>query len=141
MVNPATAEVRHIILFDGVCNLCNGFVQTLLRIDKKEIFTFGSLQSEATASLRKEFAYSEAGDLPDAVVYIRGQQSYNRTHAVINIVRDLGGIYQIAAIALVVPRPARDWIYNVIARRRYSIFGKRQSCMVPTPEVKRRFID
>ena len=129
----------HIILFDGVCNLCNGFVQFLIRRDPRGRFKFASLQSEAGRQLLREFGYSE---YPlTSIVYINGARSYEMSTAVLQILNSLGGFWPVFSILRVIPRGIRDWVYRFIARRRYLWFGKKEVCMIPTPNLKQRFLD
>ena len=127
-----------LILFDGVCNLCNTSVQFVISHDPQARFSFASLQSEAGQKLLKEF------DLPlvdfDSFVYIREGKVYQRSSAALNVLKDLGGLWQIVYIFIIVPRPVRDWGYDLIARHRYQWFGKREVCMMPTPDLRKRFL-
>lgn len=133
-----TGEKRPILLFDGVCNLCNASVQFVIRNDKKQQFQFASLQSEAAQKLLTQF------NLPpkalDSVVLIAGEKVFLRSAAALEIARKLGGIWALAYVFIVVPRPIRDAVYDWVARNRYRWFGKQQACMVPTPELKSRFL-
>jgi predicted DCC family thiol-disulfide oxidoreductase YuxK len=135
---PDTTERSPILLFDGVCNLCNASVQFVIRHDKKRQFRFASLQSEQAQNLLIRF------DLPpkalDSVVLIDDGKAFTRSSAALEIARKLGGIWAVAYIFIVVPRPVRDAVYDWVARNRYRWFGKKEACMVPTPELKNRFI-
>jgi predicted DCC family thiol-disulfide oxidoreductase YuxK len=128
-----------ILLFDGVCNLCNGYVQFVLERDNSERLRFGSLQSEAAGELLKQ------NDLPtdytDSLVLIEGSDYYTESSAVLRICTYLGGVYRLFSAFSVVPKFIRDAIYRFIAERRYEWFGKRKQCMVPPPGVQSRFID
>jgi predicted DCC family thiol-disulfide oxidoreductase YuxK len=127
-----------ILLFDGVCNLCDGLVQFIIRHDKKEQFTFASLQSAAGRDLLRRF------ELPNdlsSFVYIRGERAYRRSAAVLLVLKDLGGLWQLAYACRLVPRFIRDWVYDLIARNRYRLWGKKDSCMLPAPRLKQRFLD
>ena len=128
-----------LILFDGVCNLCNAAVQWVIERDRRGIFRFGALQSEAGRA-----ALSVAGtteDLPDSIVLIDGAGTHTSSDAAIRIARGLGFPWSLAAVALAVPRPLRDAVYSWVARNRYRWFGRRESCMVPTAELAARFVD
>jgi predicted DCC family thiol-disulfide oxidoreductase YuxK len=128
-----------LILFDGVCNLCNAAVQWVIERDRRGIFRFGALQSEAGRA-----ALSVAGtteDLPDSIVLMDGAGTHTRSDAAIRIARGLGFPWSLAAVALAVPRPLRDAVYSWVARNRYRWFGRRESCMVPTAELAARFVD
>ncbi len=128
-----------VILFDGVCNLCNAAVQWVIERDRRARFRFGALQSEAgRAALRASVA---AADLPDSIVLLDADGAHVRSDAAIRIARGLGFPWSLAAAAAVVPRPLRDAVYSWVARNRYRWFGRRESCMVPTPELASRFVD
>lgn len=130
---------EHIILFDGVCNLCNSSVQFVIKRDKKSIFKFASLQSESGQALLKKF------DLPaddfNSFVYIKGEQCYLRSTAVLKVAKELGGGWILLYGFIIVPKFIRDFFYNMIAKSRYRIFGKQDSCMIPTPELRSRFLE
>jgi len=128
-----------VILFDGVCNLCNGFVTFVIARDPDRRFQFGALQSPAARRLLDSVDLGEAG--PDSVVLVEDGRAWTRSGAALRIARGLTFPWPLAAIFVVVPRPLRDWIYNLVARNRYRWFGKRDVCMVPTPELRARFID
>ncbi|MCQ6264838.1 thiol-disulfide oxidoreductase DCC family protein [Fictibacillus sp. WQ 8-8] len=128
-----------ILLFDGVCNFCNGIVNFLIRQDKKGRISFGSLQSDAGQGLLSEFL------LPvqdfESLVYIKKGLIYQRSTAALEIARDLGGLWSVAYILVVIPKPLRDGLYSWIAKNRYRWFGKKDHCMIPTPDIRKRFID
>lgn len=130
---------RPILLFDGVCNLCNGFVQFIIRQDKKEQFLFAALQSEQGQALLRQYA-PELTDLK-TVVMIHQEQVYFRSDAALEIGRLLGGLWRLGYIFKLVPRFIRDSIYNTIASNRYKWFGQQEQCMLPTPKLRNRFLD
>lgn len=136
MINKSTS---HLILFDGVCNLCNGAVQTVINNDKKQIFTFASLQSITGEKVLIENKLST--DDFDSFVYLRNGKLFLRSSAALYVAKDLGGFSQLLFIFIIVPKFIRDFVYNYIAKNRYKWFGKQESCMVPTPELKSRFLD
>lgn len=132
-------NASNLILFDGVCNLCNGFVQFIIKRDSKGVFKFSALQSTASKAL-----LSKAGKSTeefDSVVYIKGGELLEKSTAALYIAKDLGGFWSLFYIFVFIPRPIRDWVYNGVARSRYSVFGKRQECMIPTPDLESRFLD
>jgi len=125
-----------VILFDGVCNLCNGFVRFVIARDPHSRFQFGPLQSDAAQRLL-------AGAPPvsgESVVLIEDGRVFRRSTAALRILRRLTLPWPFAYIAVLVPRPLRDAVYDVVARNRYEWFGRRDTCMVPTPEVHQRFL-
>ena len=129
-----------VILFDGVCNLCNRAVVFVLRRDRGGVFRFASLQSAAGRALL-EGAGLAPGSLETMVVVVGGR-AYVRSDAAIEIARRLpGGWRLVAALARLVPRPLRDAAYDLVARNRYRLFGRRESCMLPEPGVAERFME
>ena len=128
-----------LILFDGVCNLCNGLVQFIIRRDAKGKFKFASLQSEVGRSLLKQFNIDP--DLLHSIVVIDNGVAFQRSDAVLRIANYLGGRWKILAAFKILPKFFRDGCYNVVAANRYRIFGKQDSCMIPTPELKDRFVE
>ncbi|WP_310397027.1 thiol-disulfide oxidoreductase DCC family protein [Hymenobacter sp.] len=130
------------ILFDGVCNLCNGFVQFVIRHDSEGRFRFAALQSDAARTLLATHGVAPA-DLtaePDSVLLLSGGRVYSHSTAVLRIARGLGGVWRLAGVGGVLPRTWRDALYRFVARHRYRWFGRRESCMLPTPALKARFL-
>ncbi len=128
-----------IILFDGVCNLCNGFVQFVIRHDKKGVFRFASLQSDYAASLPG--LSDKVGSSPSTVVLQDGDQYYYKSAAALRIARLLRFPFSVAYVFIILPRPLRDSVYDWVARNRYAWFGKLDACWQPTPELKSRFLE
>jgi predicted DCC family thiol-disulfide oxidoreductase YuxK len=127
-----------VIVFDGVCNLCNGFVQFVIARDPSARFRFAALQSDAGRRLLQTAAVAEP--FPDAVVLVESGRAFIRSTAALRIVRRLRAPWPLAYSLIAVPRPIRDWVYNLVARHRYRWFGTRERCMVPTAEVRARFL-
>ncbi|HMQ48338.1 MAG TPA: thiol-disulfide oxidoreductase DCC family protein [Saprospiraceae bacterium] len=129
---------KAILLFDGVCNLCNGFVQFAIKHDPQGYYQFASLQSEAGRELLA------AHHLPtheiSTVVLIEKGRVYTHSDVGLRMVRRFGGLWPLLTAFSIIPKPFRDGIYNWVARNRYRWFGQRESCMVPTPELKSRFL-
>lgn len=128
-----------IVLFDGVCNLCDGFVQFLVPRDTDGVLYFASLQSETATAVLADHEPS-ADDL-ESVVLVEGDRCYVKSDAVIRIARHLGGVYSLAAVGRVVPRRLRDWLYEYVAANRYDWFGKKDQCLLPTGDVQDRFLE
>ena len=126
-------------MFDGVCNLCNGFVRFVIARDPGGRFQFGALQSAAARRVLE--LHDAPAPLPDTIVLIDEGQLFTRSTAALRIARRLPFPWPLAYALIAVPRPLRDWIYNLIARHRYGWFGKSDQCMVPTPAHSSRFID
>jgi len=129
---------RNIILFDGVCNLCNGIVRFIIKRDVKSKFRFASLQSETGRLWLEKFGLS--GNDFKSFVLIQGDRCYIKSTAALKMFRELGGIWTLLYVFIWIPRPLRDLLYDVIAKNRYTIFGKQETCMIPTPELEARFL-
>ena len=127
-----------LILFDGICNLCTGWVLFLIRMDKKKIFHFASLQSEIAKSLL--IKHKIPFDKIETIIYIKNELIFDQSTAVLEILKDLGGIGKIGVVFHLIPRRIRDYLYRFIANNRYRLFGKRSTCMVPTHELEKRFL-
>ncbi len=126
-----------IILFDGVCNLCDGFVQRIIAADKDDFFRFASLQSEAGQNLLK--SYPKLPDLK-SIIYLEDGKIYTKSGAALKIASHLNGGWKLLKAGYVFPKFIRDGVYNVIASNRYKWFGKKDQCMIPTPELKSKFL-
>jgi predicted DCC family thiol-disulfide oxidoreductase YuxK len=132
-------DKRLVILFDGVCNLCNTGIQSIIKKDKKRKFRFASLQGEKGQSLLREFNLTDNN--LDSFVLIEGDKAYTRSTAALRIAKITGGFWKILYGLIIVPRFMRDAVYNLIARNRYRWFGRKDECMIPTPELRDRFLD
>ena len=126
-----------IIFFDGVCGLCNGFVDWMMLRDKSGLYRFATLQGKTAASLLKK-EYTE--DLK-TIILSRTHQSYYKSGAVLRAVAGLGGFWSTASIFLILPRFIRNKVYDWIAANRYQWFGKKDQCRLPTLEERGRFLD
>ncbi|CVK16591.1 Predicted thiol-disulfide oxidoreductase YuxK, DCC family [Apibacter mensalis] len=129
----------YIVLFDGICNLCNSTVQFIIKRDKNNVFKFSSLQSEFGQNFLKERNLSST-DFNSIILYEPGVAYYTKSTAILKIVQKLGFPYKILSVFLLIPSPIRDSIYSLLSKNRYHLFGKKDSCMVPTPENKKKFI-
>lgn len=129
--------VERIILFDGECNFCNASIQFIMKRDRLAYFKFGFLQGQYGKALQKERKLLE---VLDSLVYIEGEAIYTKSSAALRICRHLKGFWKIFFVFLVVPLPFRDAVYDFIARNRYKWFGKRDACMIPSPEQNKRFL-
>jgi predicted DCC family thiol-disulfide oxidoreductase YuxK len=128
-----------IVLFDGVCNLCNASVRFVLDRDPAGRFRFASLQSEAGRRLLE--AHRLPTDELSTVVVVADGRAYTRSDAALRIARGLGGGWPALGALRLVPRPLRDAAYGVVARNRYRWFGRKEECMLPTPEQRSRFLE
>lgn len=131
---------KKIILFDGVCNLCDSTVQYIIKRDKKDIFRFVPIQSELGQKILKHLGISER-NIDSIVFYEPGKAYYYKSHAALKIAKNLGGLYAYAIIFKLIPSFLRDLIYDYVAKNRYKWYGKKESCMIPTPELKEKFLD
>jgi predicted DCC family thiol-disulfide oxidoreductase YuxK len=130
--------VKNIILFDGVCNLCNGLVRFIIKRDRTGKLKFASLQSDMGQQWLNRFGLAK--NEFESFVFIQGDRHYVRSTAALKMLRELDGIWKVFYVLIWVPRPLRDFLYNLIAKSRYRIFGKQDQCMIPTPELKERFL-
>lgn len=127
-----------IILFDGVCNVCSSSVQFIIRRDRKGRFRFASLQSGIADQLLA--GHPLTGKM-HSIVLIENGKLFTESTAVLRIAGKLDGFWKAAAIFLVLPKGIRDPLYRWFARNRYRWFGKRDSCMIPSPEIRERFLE
>lgn len=127
------------ILFDGVCNLCNGAVTWVIERDKRAHFHFASLQSDAASGALA--AVNAPAIMPDSIVLLDADGVHVRSDAALRIAAELGLPWSLLSIARIVPRVIRDAVYDYIARNRYRWFGRRDVCMLPAPGVADRFLD
>lgn len=128
-----------VILFDGVCNLCNSSVQFIIRRDPKSYFRFAALQSDKGRELISLYGQTVA-DPPDSVILVDANGIHIRTDAALRIAKRLSGLWPAFSLFLILPRWLRDPVYNWIGRNRYRWFGKQDSCMMPDPSLRSRFL-
>lgn len=129
-----------IVLFDGVCNLCSGSVQFMLKRDRHEHFRYASLQSDAGKALLREHGVAVPEGDPSSIVVIDDGRVFDRSSAALRVARHLGMPWVMMGVFAIVPRFVRDVVYDFVARNRYQWFGKTDQCMVPTPELRARFL-
>lgn len=139
LTNSPTHQFSSVILFDGVCNLCNGLVQFIISRDPGGRFAFASLQSDAARRLMGEVSLTDPR--PDTFVLMEDGRAFTRSTAALRIARRLGFPWSLAYPLVGVPTPLRNRAYDIVARNRYRWFGKRDACMVPSPDIRRRFLD
>ena len=128
-----------IVLFDGVCNLCNRYVRFLIDRDPAGYFRFASLQSPIAHELLE--SHTLPSDQLTSIVYIENGRAYTRSDAVLRMAAHLPAAWRLLSIFRIVPRVIRDAVYDFIARKRYRWFGKRDECALPTPGQRQRFLD
>jgi len=130
---------KKIILFDGVCNLCNSAVQFIIKHDKKDVFRFVALQSDLGLEICKHIGVDQKS-MDSIILYVPGIAYYYKSEAALEIASQLGSFYSLLAIFKILPSKFNNFIYDWIARNRYKWFGKKESCMIPTPELKSKFL-
>lgn len=128
-----------IILFDGICNLCNTSVQYVIKHDPAAIFKFTTLQSETGWRLLKEYDLSSPG--LDSFILIQDGKAFTRSTAALMVARQLKGPVKLLYGFIIVPPFIRNNVYNIIAKNRYKWFGKKDACMIPTPSLQSRFLN
>ena len=137
-------DVAPVLLYDGVCGFCNKTVQMILDHDRKGTMRFAALQSDYGRAVAERHAELRG---VDSVVYVEGaselgaERVYVRSDAALRVAAYLGGAWKLFLAGYVIPRPVRDFFYNLFARNRYRLFGKYESCRLPPPEVRSRFLD
>ncbi|MDP4601078.1 MAG: DCC1-like thiol-disulfide oxidoreductase family protein [Polaribacter sp.] len=130
---------KKIILTDGVCNLCNGIVLKIIKYDMRNTFLFANLQSEAGKELTKYLGI-DTKKIDAIILYEPGVSYEIKSNAALKIMDDFGGFWKLTFVLRVFPVSFRDVIYDIIAKNRYKWFGKKESCMMPTPEMKAKFL-
>jgi predicted DCC family thiol-disulfide oxidoreductase YuxK len=128
-----------VILFDGVCNLCNASVQYVIKHDKKRLFRFASLQSSFGEKVLTE--HNLPHNTFNSFILIDSNKIYTRSTAALIVAKKLSGLIKLLYIFIIVPEFIRDIVYDIIARNRYKWFGKKEACWLPTPELKSLFYD
>lgn len=131
-------QMQSVILFDGLCNLCNGAVQFTIERDKQNLFRFASLQSNY--AVEKITPFNIASENLDSFILLENGKVYLRSTAALRVAKKLNGLWPLLYGFIIVPRFIRDTVYNYIAKNRYKWFGKQESCWVPTPELKSKFL-
>lgn len=133
-------ENKKIILFDGVCNLCNGFIQFVIQRDSTDVFRYASLQSEIGQQLITE-RNIDTKKIDSVMLIEPGVAFYIKSDAALQIGRRLKGYRTISKLLNLIPSGLRNIVYDLVARYRYAWFGKKDACMIPTPELKAKFLD
>jgi len=131
------SKYNKVVLFDGICNLCNSSIDFLIRNEKGNELYFASLQSDFGRELIKKM---NVQNLPDSIVFYSDNQLFYRSTALLNMFKFLKLPFRLLVVLRIVPRPIRDWFYKKIAKNRYAVFGKKESCRVPTEDEKGKFL-
>jgi predicted DCC family thiol-disulfide oxidoreductase YuxK len=129
---------RHILIFDGVCNFCNGAVNFIINRDPDGLFAFTPMQSDLARELMEKHKIQNVGI--DTFLLIKNEQCFVFSSAALEIAKDLTGLWYIFNVFRLVPSVVRDFIYKVFARNRYVLFGRQDTCMVPTEAMRSRFL-
>ena len=137
-----TSDAAPVLLYDGVCGFCNKSVQMILNNDRRGTLRFAALQSDYGRAVVGRHRELEG---VDSVVFVEraagGERVHVRSEAALKVAAYLGGLWKVFLCAYVVPRPARDYLYDLFARNRYRFFGKSEQCMLPPAEARARFLD
>jgi predicted DCC family thiol-disulfide oxidoreductase YuxK len=131
---------KKIILFDGVCNLCNSAVQLVIKHDNKDIFRFVALQSELGQEILVHIGI-DSKNIDSIVLYEPGVAYYYKSDAALQITKNLDGLFPMGIIFKIIPTGIRNRLYDYIAKNRYKWYGRKESCMIPTPELKIKFLE
>ena len=129
---------KKIILFDGVCNLCNSSITFVIKHDPKDLFRYAPLQSDLGQSLLKKHQINPQE--VDSIILVDQEKAYTKSSAALRIARHLSGGYALLSAFLIIPPFIRNVVYDYIAKNRYKWYGKKESCMIPTPELKAKFL-
>ncbi|PHS60900.1 MAG: thiol-disulfide oxidoreductase [Flavobacterium sp.] len=127
-----------IILFDGVCNLCNASVNFVIKRDKNDVFRFAALQSEIGNKYISELNINPLDT--DSIILIDEDKCYVKSTAALHITKSMSGAYPLLFGFIIVPKFIRNWVYDYVAKNRYKWYGKKESCMIPSEELKRKFL-
>ena len=132
-------EYDNIVLFDGVCNFCDASVQFVIRHEKNSTLKFASLQSETGTHLMKKYGL-DSSEI-DSIIFITNGKAYIKSSAALRLCKHLKGLYPLLFAFIIVPPFIRNSVYDWVARNRYKWYGKKDSCMIPSPEIRARFVD
>ena len=130
---------KKIILFDGVCNLCESSVQFVIKHDKKDIFRFVAIQSDLGQEIIKHIGI-DISKTDSTILYEPGIAYYYKAEAAFKIVKELGGMYSFLSLFSVFPNAVLNYVYDYVAKNRYQWYGKKEACLIPTPELKAKFL-
>jgi predicted DCC family thiol-disulfide oxidoreductase YuxK len=130
---------KKIILFDGVCNLCDATVQEVIKRDKNDVFRFVALQSDLGKEITNHIGV-DTSKIDSIILYEPGHSYHIKADAAIEIAKSIGGIYSLLSLFSVFPNSLKNFGYDFVAKNRYKWYGKKESCMIPTPETKAKFL-
>lgn len=135
---PNISEVDKVILFDGVCKLCNAWSNFIIAHDKQRVFKLCSVQSAEGQAILKHFGFST--DQYETMLYVQGDECFVQSDAFFQVIAKLGFPWKVACLFWIIPRPIRNWMYDRIALNRYKLFGKYDYCQLPNPDHENRFL-
>ena len=138
-VAPEIIQEDRIILFDGVCKLCNAWSKFIIRYDRSHVFKLCSVQSDEGKEILRFFGYPE--DIYETMLLVEGGKSYQKSEAFFRVMKGLGWPWRAFAVFKILPSSVRDWMYDRIALNRYALFGKYDHCLLPAADHKERFLD
>lgn len=130
---------KKIILFDGVCNLCDSLVQFVIKHDEQDQFRYVALQSELGQKILVHIGINTK-NIDTIVLYIPGKAYYTKSNAAIQIAKSLGGFFHFGTVFRILPTPMRNWVYDFVASKRYKWYGKKVTCMIPTAKLASKFL-
>jgi predicted DCC family thiol-disulfide oxidoreductase YuxK len=133
-------KTKKLILFDGVCNLCNNAVLEVIKYDKKNVFLFAAIQSKTGETITKELGI-DVSKLDSILLYVPDESYYSKSTAALKIAKEFSGYWKILQIGTLLPDFFNDFFYDYIARNRYKWFGRKEKCMIPTPSIKAKFFE
>ncbi len=128
-----------VLYFDGVCNLCNWVVLFVIKRDKKKSFKFASLQSAYCQKVMEQLHLKS--DFYETFILSRNNKFYFKSTAVLYVLKDLRGLWQLAYIFIIIPKFIRDFLYTIVSKTRYTVFGKQKKCFLPTSDISDRFLE
>lgn len=131
---------KQIILFDGVCNLCDSAVQMIIKHDTKDVFRFVALQSDLGQKIIQHLGINTQ-KTDSIILYQPGFAYHYKSEAVLEIAKNLGGIFYFAALFSILPTSVNNYIYEYVAKNRYKWFGKKDACLIPSKEIKAKFLE
>jgi predicted DCC family thiol-disulfide oxidoreductase YuxK len=131
-------DSKNIVIFDGVCNFCNGSVNFIIKRDPEGVFAFTPMQSDLAKELMEKHQIFNVGI--DTFLLIKDGQCFIFSSAALEIAKDLTGFWYLFNILKLIPAPVRDFFYKLFARNRYKLFGRKEHCMVPTTAIRSRFV-
>ena len=139
-VDSILPKDKKIILFDGVCNLCNESVIKVIKHDKKDVFLFTAIQSETGQKIIDHLGI-DTSKVDSIILYEPNRAYYVKSAAALKVMKEFSGFWKLMQIFTVLPNSFNNLFYDFIARNRYKWYGKKESCMIPTPELKAKFLD